>query len=372
MRMPFSTLSCYVLKRTVPWMGICLFGAVAIFGVTQLLRTAPVFIGAEATQIAAIFGLVSVPVITYTMGPACLIAVFAAAGKMCAQDELSALDALGISRVRAVSALVFFLLLASMANAGLWLFGVPSALGPARDLAVSAVRTATFHQLKTGQFNQPVEGFVFYAEAKEGTTSFLKPFVAWHSAGSRLEIAAERVSFDGARTSDFSMRFTNGRAFITGSRTPSKVDPIDPHQISAAFKQFDLILPLFELLNRKLDFLPPSLTVSTALLAGPPIPGMGSDEQRFALWRRIAGPIGFYFLTLFGVLVAFGLPWKHRSQAVFYGATAFIVFHLVSRWGETLLTQGNLSPPAAALLPALLTALLCGVFIFRRIFKPTF
>jgi lipopolysaccharide export LptBFGC system permease protein LptF len=360
--MPFSLVARYVVFRIIPWMGICLFGAAAVFLVTQLLRTAPIFIGANFITGMQVPLLLSVPVIAFSMGPAFLIALFAVAGKMSEDDELSAIDALGLRRGKIQLALVLFAGALTLVNAGLWFYGVPSAVSRTREVAVSLLRGAAEHRLHPGQFNRPAPNLLFFAEQKKNNGVFQKAFVEWKTAEQCVEVVAEEAAFKIAENFDVTMHFTNGRTFVTFSRKDNKEDESALH-ISVAFKDFELTVPIRQVLSRKLGFLPEVLCVSTAALLGPPGPGISRDDWSFAFWRRAAGPAGFFMLGFFGILVAFSVSWTNRSRAAGLSIAVFLIFHLTGRFAEALFSQGALPPAVAAFLPAAVCAFFCAVFL---------
>jgi lipopolysaccharide export LptBFGC system permease protein LptF len=110
-------------------------------------------------------------------------------------------------------------------------------------------------------------------------------------------------------------------------------------------------------------FLPEALAARTAELLEPAPEGVDEDAWSFALWRRVAAPVGFLALAWASAGLAFIVPWRRRGFAVACATILFLVFHAAGRLGEALLAEGALGPGASAFLPAVATLLLAAAII---------
>ena len=94
---------------------------------------------------------------------------------------------------------------------------------------------------------------------------------------------------------------------------------------------------------------------------------LGDDAYRAALWQRLAYPVAALAMALAGTPFLFGgLRGGGLGQRLFIGMVVGIVFYLVSKASNNLGVVYGLSPPLAALAPALLVAGTAVVFLRRH------
>ena len=211
---------------------------------------------------------------------------------------------------------------------------------------------------------------VFFEEAKDPRRAIQ---VAAEEA--RLSLITEASSRDRRpsepSTTSPAVRFhlTEGTAFIETASSGGAPDGNTGirRETALTFGALDFTLPLGETLEQRLDFLPGTMTEPTSRLLGPPPAGTSAVKWRFALWRRIAGPLGTLAFALLSLFLAFGTRWRSRGRAVILAVMVFLAFHLMGRFGESMMWAGHLSPPVAALLPALTVFLIFPLLLFRSI-----
>jgi hypothetical protein len=97
-----SRITIHIAKELSVWMLIGLAGSVFIFVSTQMVRLAPLFVGAggKLPKLVEMLALLAVPVCGWSLTPAFAVAVFATFARMSRDGETVALDAAGISRKR--------------------------------------------------------------------------------------------------------------------------------------------------------------------------------------------------------------------------------------------------------------------------------
>jgi lipopolysaccharide export system permease protein len=350
----FSLIPRYVVRQTVPWIVVSLIGAQLLFLSTQLVRIAPIFAGHGAGfgQTAWAVSLMLCPLMGWALTPAFSIAVFAVGGRMAREGELLALDAAGYSRSRLAAGPVALALLITGLSAWIWLWAAPRSQRNLRGLALDLVEKSLVGQIVPGQFYNNIDGVTFFADAKVSADTFQGVLVETRDPrGHATQVVARRARITSlGNRPGLGITLHQGTAFMEGGAALS-------------FDDFQLRVSLDTALSERLDFLPATLGVPTHRLMGRPPPGTPRQRWRFALWRRIAGPVGTLSLALLSIFLAFTARWRSRGRAVGLAVVIFLVFHLVGRLGEALMASGALLAPAAALLPAagvsvLLTALL--------------
>ncbi len=349
----------------MPWIGISLFGAIIIFLVTQLMRTASVFISLGAGTSIIVLLLLLVPVLAFSMGPAVIISLFAVFAKLRETGEQIAIDALGIKQSRIIVSIVGFLLVATLINASLWIFLSPFALNKTRDLVISVLKTKMAEELKPGRFNSPVPGFVFFAEKRDGE-SFSKVFVEWNAPEGRWEITSSQAKISIKEDLSAHILFSSGRAFMTASKITYAANM--PSVTTVSFKSFDLIISIEKALSDKLDFLPQFLCTPTFELLANKDSSSEANERQYAFWRRIAGPVGFFSLTFLGLVAAVGFLNLSPALSGAVAGSAFLLFHLLGRLGESFAEQKLMLPSIAAFLPAIIFIILtAGIMTWKLI-----
>jgi lipopolysaccharide export system permease protein len=229
-------------------------------------------------------------------------------------------------------------------------------------MALSLAGRALSGNVEPGRFVAPLDGVALFVDRVGDDGRLEGVFVADERAGRRPVQAAARagrVAVDVAGTA-LEVRLEEGGAFFTGADDAGGGEPL-----ALGFERFDLRVPLGGELSRRLDFLPALLAVPTRELRGPAPDGTDARAWKYALWRRVAGPVGFLAVALSTVALAFGLSWRRRGVAVGAAAALFLGYHLLSRLGETLLGAGFLGAPAAALMPSGVTLLLVAGLLLR-------
>ncbi len=347
-------ISIYIVIQIIAWQGLALGGLILAFLTTQLLRVAPVFVGAGAGvfEMAYAFGLLLIPVATWAVTPAFFIGVFSTAGRMAADGELTAIDASGLGRGRLSIGPMALAISISFFLAWLWLDVAPRSQGALRSVAVKLATKALSGQIEPGRFLSPLHGITLFADDKIQDRTFKGIFIEdARNAEHPVQFAAKsaKIETDPSRWM-LTIEMRDGSAFYPA------VSADDTH-VAVSFENLSIEIPLAAEIEQRLDFLPSSLAVPTGRLMGPAPPGVEPCRWRYALWRRIAGPLGFLALSFLAVVLAFGISWRRRGVAVAVAAIIFMAFHLLCRFGESLMQAHILDAVSAALLPILSVAL---------------
>jgi lipopolysaccharide export LptBFGC system permease protein LptF len=363
-------LSVHLLLQLFGWVALGAGGAAALFLVSQLVRVAPVFVGAGADPwtAAIAFAWLLVPILGWALAPALVVAILAVLGRMEADGELTAIDAAGVARWRLATApLALALALAGVAG---W---ISLDAGPARQRALRArafelAGDALVGRARPGVFHSPAPGITFFAarvdradEAGSGSRPIRAAEVLIEDArepGRPTLLLARHatVGFD-PRSGAIEARLVEGTAFRTLAGGA---------EATVEFDELTFRLDVLEDLAGRLEFIPGSLAATTAELLGPPPPGVPAAEWSFAFWRRIAAPVGLLALAAAALAIALSSRLRGRGAGVAVAATLFLGFHLAARFGESLALAGTMPAWLAALAPPGIAILAACTFGTRR------
>jgi lipopolysaccharide export LptBFGC system permease protein LptF len=341
-----SRIGLYIARQMLPWAAASLACAALLFIVTQLLRIAPILLGADATagEIARDLSLLLVPVSAFALSPAFAVAVFAVGGRMSEDGELAALDAAGVPRAATALGPLAVAFVFALGSAALWLVASPAACRILRDDAIRLSGRAVEGRIVPGRFAEPIPGVTVFADAVDGRRLEGVLVDDARDPARSIQIAAASAELRGGGEGALAVAFEKGDAFVAG--TAGGGGPV-----SIRFESLELHAPSSGAAGAIDAFLPETFARGTSALLGPPPPEVEPSEWRFALWRRIAGPLGFLALAAASTGLAFAVPWRRRGFAIGIAALLFLGFHATGRLAEQLLAEGSLGPAAAALAP---------------------
>jgi lipopolysaccharide export system permease protein len=355
-------ISLYMTVQIIPWIVLSLVGFCLLFITAQILRVAPIFAWADAgfAETVSTIALTLVPVIGWALTPAFVMAVFATVSRMDRDGELTAFDASGLSRKALALGPILLALILTLASGWIWLQAGPSSQAAVREKAFTLAGRAMAGSLRPGIFNEPIPGITFFAD-KRGTKGIYHGVLLEDTRHrlftTQFVTESAEVSFQGDRKR-LTLKFERGSVFFT-----TRARRIKPAALS--FETLNLQIPIGQALDRRLDFLPERLTLPTGRLAGPAPPGSAGSDWGYALWRRIAGPLGFLALALVAIALALGRTWQRRSTAVLTAGGLFLVYHLLCRVGESLMGTGAIGAKSAALLPSAAVTAALIIIILR-------
>ena len=353
-----ARIALYVARQMLPWFVASLAAAALLFLVTQLLRIAPLFLGAEASaaEVAKDLSLLLVPVLGWALAPAFAIAVFAVGGRMSADGELVALDAAGVRRVGAAVGPFAVAVAVSMVCAAIWLAAAPAACRALRVDAARLAGRAIAGRISARSFAEPVAGVTVYADAIRGTRLEGVLVEDARDPARPIQIVAAAAELRTAKGDAVSLAFERGDAFLAGGGTGGA-------PVSIRFDSLELHAPVGNAPGTLDAFLPRTMAARTTALLEPAPRGVDLGAWRFALWRRVAAPVGLLALACASAVLAFVIPWRRRGFAIGCAAFLFLAFHASGRLGEALLATDALGPVASAFAPTAAVVLLAVAMI---------
>ncbi len=355
-------LSIYFLRRFIPWLIIAICAIVLIFLTTQLIRVAPVFLGAGAGpwDTGKGIALLLIPVITWSLTPAFILAAFGVAGRMVQNGERVALDASGIGPKPAIIGSSGLLVVLTSLSGWLWLAASPGSQTTLRQMAARFAGNALTQRFEPGVFLQPHDGITFYADQKN-SNKFEGVFLEDARDGARPVqlVATSGVVLFQPQSTTVVIRLVEGTAFLEPGPTPTPGSAL-------SFDALELKFSLAETVERRLEFLPAVRAAPTAHLLTSSAAGISARTQAFALWRRVAGPAGFALMAALSIYLAFGHRWRRRQLAIAAACGVFAAFHLFGRMCESLWEREYLSGPQAALAPVIAV---CGLIALGGLYR---
>ncbi|HUT79315.1 MAG TPA: LptF/LptG family permease [Polyangia bacterium] len=363
-------LSCYLLLQLLGWVALAVAGAAAIFLASQVLRVAPVFAGsgADGWTVATTIAWLLVPILGWALAPALVVAILAVFGRMEADGELTAIDAAGIPRHRLAAAPVALALALAGVAGWISLDAGPTCQRGLRARAFEFAGDALVGRARPGVFHSPAPGVTLYARGIEavsasgrGPRSLLLEGVLLADARDESRPAlllAQRAMarFDPAGGA-IEARLFEGTAFFGHA---------DGAEAVVEFDDLTIGVDVLGDIAGRLGFIPGALTAATPELLGSPPPGISTADWSFALWRRIAAPVGLLALAAAALAIALSSRLRGRGAGVAAAAALFLGFHLAGRLGESLAQGGAVPAWLAALTPAVLLGLAACLAGARR------
>jgi lipopolysaccharide export LptBFGC system permease protein LptF len=342
-----TRIALYIARQMLPWLAATLFAAALLFLVTQLLRVAPLFLGADASgaEIAKDLLLLLVPILGWALAPAFAVAVFAVGGRMSADGELVALDAAGVRRSGAALGPFAVAVALAAVSAAIWLAAAPAACRVLRADAAALAGRAIAGRIAAGSFVEPAPGVTVYADAVRGGRLEGVLVEDVRDPAGPIQIVAASAELRAAPGDAMSLRFERGDAFLA-------VGGAGGGPVSVRFDSLALTAPVGGAPGALDAFLPRTLSADTRELLEPAPRGVDRVAWRFALFRRVAAPAGMLALAFASAGMAFVVPWRRRGLAIACAAALFLAFHAAGRLCEALLATGALGPATAAFVPA--------------------
>lgn len=343
----------YLAPQLAGWIALATVGAVALFVVSQVVRVAPLFTGADGRVAAAALGWLLIPVLGWALAPALLVAIFAVFGRMEADGELTAIDAAGIPRWRLAAAPLALAALLAGVLGWVSLWGGPACQRALRAAAFELAGESLVGRLQPGVFHAPAPGITAYSRRiAEGASpddrgrSLLMEGVFVEDARDTerpLLLLARRasMSFDPA-AGMVELCMLEGTAFqeLAGGGAAA-----------IEFDELTLRVDVLGELTERLGFIPYQLAAPTRRLLEPPPAGVTPAEWSFAFWRRLAAPIGLLVLAAAGLVIVFSSRLRGRTAGLAMAAGLFFGLHLAGRLGEVLALEGAIPAWLAALGP---------------------
>ncbi len=340
-------LSVYILRQIFAWFVLNIACAILLFLGSQLLRIAPIFIGAGPRPLELIYALalLLVPILGWALTPAFAVAVFAVAGRMAADGEIIVTDSAGVGRKILMAAPVLLTVALAIVSAFLWLHAAPASARLLQRKAEVMAGRALLGNLESRRFIHPTQDVTFFANDKKADTFFGVVIEKTDENGHRTQIFASKAKISVA-SAEMLLRFVlnDGHLFI--------VPPDDGLPVAVYFEETSIDIPLGPKIKERLDFLPKTMTYKTDELMGSAPQNVSQSRWEYALWRRVGGPVGFLVISLISIGLAFAIPWRHRSRAIMTAGLLFFAYHLLCRFFEGLLDTADVGAQVAALMPS--------------------
>ena len=331
-----------------------------VFFVPQLVRLMELFVRhtGSVMTVLLLFLCAFPGVLTFTLPMSVLIGVLIGLGRMSADGELIALNAVGIGRRRVLVPIAVLALAGLLLTAAMTLWLAPRAMATLRRAESNLIASQASFQVQPRVFDERFPKMVLYVnDVEAGGTRWHGVFLAevGAKAGSRLTLAESAIVIaDRAHGKlDFHLRGGSTHEYA----------PQDPDRYSVtAFGQSDWPIEVSGL--PEADARPPGIQeLSLRNLASERGPNW--REARVEMHRRLAFPAACLVFAL--VAVPFGARPRRAGRAVGFLITLALIasYYLLFILGAGLARQGTL-PPAVGIWGAdALLALLALVLLPR-------
>lgn len=361
-----NPIDTYITKKLIAWVMISLVCASFLFFATQAFRLAPLFLGAELSgSLLLAFIWVQVPVLGWALSPAVAVAIFAVAGGMAQRGELLAADSVGITRFRLVRWPLVLTAFLSFVSVWLWVFAAPQSQRRLQQFAKVSIASAIVGSIPSGQFVEPIDGMVFFAEQKKGPGNFRNVTLKrTENEKTQLLAASEAKMSVEKGTSFIRIKLREGALF--------NVLDVGEEITVLHFGELESKMSIARELESKMSFLPHIMTLSTAALQTKVNTPNAANRYSFELYRRFAKPLEFLLLALISIALAFGIRWEKRAASFGGALFLFVLMHLLTRGAEVWMLRDNIGPDSAAFFSSIVLGIGGGGLGGYRVFKKRF
>ncbi len=343
--------------------GLCVFTFVLL--IARLLKLIELVVsrGVPPLSILRLFSYIMPAFLEVTVPMAMLLAILIALGRLSADGELVALRSSGLSLYQLLPPIAVFVLLATLATAGLSLHVRPWGNRSLRAALYDIARSRASAGLRPQVFNDDFSGLVIYTDAVDATTDRLHHVLISdeRTAGLRNTIFAR----DGAMISDptaqtLTLRLWHG--FIHTSDTPGGAE------YQTDFQSYDVNLDLHQTLGpeRTRDD-PKELTLQELrqLIRRNRARGIASGRELVEYHRKFSIPFACVVFGLVAVPLAVQPVRGVRARGFTLSLAMIFVYYVLLSGGQAL-AERNLVPAIVGLwLPNVVFAVV-GAALFAQ------
>lgn len=331
-----------------------------VFFVPQLVRLMEVVVrhGSSTSDVALLFLSTFPGVLTFTLPMAVLVGVMIGLGRMSADSELIALNAVGIGLRRLLVPVGVLAVGTGVLTLAMTVWLGPAALRTFRALQDRLVSSQASFQVQPRVFDERFPRLVLYVEDVAAAGTRWRGVFAAESdgeSGSRLTLAEEAIVIAQREQGKLQIHLSNGSIHEMSRSEP------DRYSVTT-FGESDWPVELRDVsVARSIPLTPQERSLGWLLAQD----GPGWREARVELYRRFAFPAACLVFALLGVPL--GAQPRRGGRAIGFLLTVVLVcgYYLVFITGTGLARQGAL-PPWAGLWAANLLAGLAGLVMLPR------
>jgi len=320
-----NRLAKYFMTEVIVYFALTLFCLGGLILLTQGLRIAGLIEPTTAgiRDLVFMFAYACIPLTGWLVFPAFITALLAAAGRMASANELTAMQAAGISSLRMSVYPVVMCLILLPVSLGLSLWAGPSAYVHMERYAMRLALNGAFSDVAaSGRPREVVPGIWMHSRGRSGR--FLKDVsILDRLKGHVRETTAERVR-SGIDGNKIRLKLEKGKIFMPGSDS----------MISVEFDRAQWNIPVSVFSAGRWALFPEWMKLPPAELARKAEASDGIYTK--VLHRRFAEPVAGFSAAVLSLAVFFSGFIRRRAAGFLSGGIIILSMHLLNRLGESL------------------------------------
>ena len=329
----------YIFREIVSYALLGLTVFTFIFFVPQLVRLMELVVrhSAGPGTIALLFACTLPAVFTFTVPMGVLVGVLIGLGRLSADSELVALQALGFNRRRLLVPVGGLALLTTLLTLGMTLWLGPRSLARFHTIEAELAAGQASFQVQPRIFDERFPNMVLYVQDLDASATRWRGIVLAQTgteAGSQLTFSEEAIVVPDPAQSVLQLHLKNGTTHEYNRREPNR------YSVST-FGESDIPVSLGDLGRQQKTELSVAERPLNMLAWGP---GAGIREARVELQRRLSFPAACLVFALLGVPL--GVRPHRGGRAVGFVVTLLMIcgYYLMFVTGAGLARRGVVSP----------------------------
>ena len=320
--------------------------------------------GVPAATILRLLSYILPAFLEVTVPMAMLLAILVAFGRLSADSEMVALRSSGLSLYQLVPPVAVFVAFATVATAGLSIWGRPWGNRSLRSALFDIARTRASAGIKPGVFNDDFPGLVIYAETIDATTDRLRHVLISDERESQERntiVARDGNMISDPETKTVTLRLRDGFIHTTDGRAGS--------EYQTRFESYDVNLDLRQMFagGRERERDPKELTVGQLrrAMASKRAAGQSFVSELVEYHRKFAIPFACIVFGL--VAVPLGVQPVRAARARGFAISLGMIFayYVMLSLGQALAEQRVVPVFVGLWLPNAVFAA-TGAYLFRQ------
>jgi len=354
----------YVFREVVVPFAFGLSVFTFILLIARLLKLIELVVtrGVPVVNILRLLSYILPAFLEVTVPMAMLLAILVAFGRLSADSEMIAMRSSGLSLYQLVPPVAIFVMLATIATAGLSIWARPWGNRSLRSALFEIARTRASAGIKPQIFNDDFPGLVIYAETIDATNDRLTHVLIADERDSQERntiIASDGTMISDPATKTVTLRLRDGFIHTTDTRAGS--------EYQTKFESYDVNLDLRQMFagSRQKERDPKELTVGQLrrTMLAKQTAGQSFVPELIEYHRKFAIP---FACIVFGVVaMPLGIQPVRAARARGFAISLGMIFayYVMLSFGQALAEQGTLPVLVGLWLPNVVFAT-AGVYLF--------
>jgi lipopolysaccharide export system permease protein len=355
----------YVLREMIGPFTLALAGLILFILLNIILSLSDLMVDRGIT-LATLFRLIllKVPALLVVAVPmSALFAVFLGLGRMTHDQEIIALESLGISLKRILLPLILVASLVGIADFAVYNYLVPASESAYQDALRGVIFSQGAPRITANAFFRGPNDQFFYIRRYDETTGTLSDVHIYDTTGQLFPQAGTQVTMITAPTG----AWTGGEWRLTDA-TVYGFDRDGTLVFTASVASLDIPIDqgIADLLSRSRTPTEMGIGELHQRIVQARANGQQVDEYVVEANLKLSLPLATVIFVLLGGGLSLAFLPRSRAAGVVLGLLLVAIFQGVLWWTQTLGRRGAMNPTLAAWLPDILFGLL-GLFLFARV-----